>query len=318
MEFFIEKNSTLPTHAQLNEQVRLALLVGRLRPGDTLPSIRDVVKQVGVNRGVVHKTYMDLQDAGILTLKHGKGVLVKKDLKYDHRGINERVESHANELLVKLSAGGICPSAFARYLYQKARERESQSPFVIYADVTKSLAAQRASQISSIWQVHVGSISLEDLQRIEQGRLKQIRKILASYMRVEQVQKLVPQKSIEVIPIGLKMKPAAIEEFRQLPEGASVLVVMDNRDHEIGPFIVDLYRKEFLPSSTTVEATTLGEINNLVRLLNSSKYDRVIFASSLWESLPERVRNHSRATSPQLDLDLPSLESARIGAGVIV
>jgi DNA-binding transcriptional regulator YhcF (GntR family) len=318
MDFFVRKDSALPIDAQLNEQIKLALLVGRLRPGDTLPSIRDVAKQVNVNRGVVHKAYMELQEAGILTLKQGKGVLVEKELKYNHGGINERAESHVNDLLVKLSASGICPSAFARYLYQKAREHESKFPFVVYADITKSQALERANRISSIWQVHIEPMSLDELAHVEPNRRKQIRRVLASYLRVEQVQKLLRRTSIEVIPIGLKVKPATVEEFRKFPKGSSVLVVMDDGDHALGPFLVDLYQKQFLPAATTVKATTLGRLGNPQRVLDSGKYDRVIFASSLWEKLPEPLRKHRRATSPQLDLDLPSLESARITAGIIV
>src|SRR5687768_8494051 len=71
MDFVFDKHTPVPAHAQIQEQIKLALLLGRLRPGDTLPSIRDVEKQVGISRNLVWKAYLELQASGILNLRHG-------------------------------------------------------------------------------------------------------------------------------------------------------------------------------------------------------------------------------------------------------
>src|SRR6266542_2568442 len=86
MEFVLERHSPLPVYAQLQEQIKIALLLGHLRPGDTLPSIRDVEKQIGISRNIVRKAYLGLQRSGILNMHHGKGVLVQRHLSYDGRG----------------------------------------------------------------------------------------------------------------------------------------------------------------------------------------------------------------------------------------
>ena len=317
MEFFIHQNSPLTVPAQLQDQVKLALLVGRLRPGDTLPSIRDVAKQVGVNRGVVHKAYVELQNTGILSLKHGKGVLVEKEVKYDHQDIGLKSELLSDKWLAELRNSRVCPSAFARYLYQKARALEDTFPFVIFVDITLTQATERARRISSIWQVNVQGVSFDQVSTLGRKELSYIGKALTTYFRLDRVRQLLRKTPIEVVPVGLKVKLATVEEFRNFPSSGSVLVVTDNRDHASGPFVIDLYKREFLPPSTTVTATTVGKISDLVRLVNSSKHDRIIFATSLWEGLPDKVKKHPRVTHPQLDVDLASLESARIRSGVI-
>ena len=116
MEFVLDPHSPLPTHSQIQEQVKLALLLGRLRPGDTLPSIRDVEKEIHVSRSIVRKAYLALQRSGILTLRHGKGVLVEKHLSYSQRGdIMEQCQALSHDILSKAERMGISPSAFARY-----------------------------------------------------------------------------------------------------------------------------------------------------------------------------------------------------------
>src|SRR5581483_4300750 len=102
MEFTLDKHSDLPVVAQIREQVKIALLLGRLRPGDTLPSIRDVEKQLGVSRNLVRQAYLSLEKSRILTLHHGKGVLVQKHLNYSHKtNALEKTERLVQEILAK-------------------------------------------------------------------------------------------------------------------------------------------------------------------------------------------------------------------------
>jgi hypothetical protein len=42
LKFHLEPYSQIPPHVQIIDRIKLALLVGELQPGDTLPSIRDV------------------------------------------------------------------------------------------------------------------------------------------------------------------------------------------------------------------------------------------------------------------------------------
>src|SRR5580698_9044387 len=65
MDLSLDKHSPLPPHAQIQEKIKLALLLGRLRPGDTLPSIREVEKETGISRNVVRKAYLELQTLGV-------------------------------------------------------------------------------------------------------------------------------------------------------------------------------------------------------------------------------------------------------------
>ena len=54
MQFYIDKHSSIPVANQIQEQIKLAVMAGDFRNGDTLPSIRDIEKQTGVNRSHIH------------------------------------------------------------------------------------------------------------------------------------------------------------------------------------------------------------------------------------------------------------------------
>lgn len=315
----LEKHSALPAYAQIQEQVKLALLLGHLRPGDTLPSIRDVEEQIGVSRNIVRKAYLDLQRSGILTLRRGKGVLVEKHLKYEERAsIHEFCESLSRELLEKLREKGVSPSAFSRYLYQQAREQENVEPFVIFVDATKPLAVQRAAHISAIWQLNVPGFSIDELQAMSRTDLKKLRKILTNYIRYDEVRRIAKAPGIDVIPLGLTFSPVSVREFSRLPPHAKVVLVLDDPDYPSLSLLLELYHKSVIKPTVKLTALPRSQVKNLHAFVASGKYDKVIFSNRIWEDIPEDLKKDPRVTRPHMDVDLGSLESARIDAGVVI
>ena len=318
MDLAIDKHSPLPPYAQIKEQIKLALLLGRLRPGDTLPSIRDVEQQIGISRNLVRKAYVALQESGILNLRHGKGVLVEKQLTYGGRdSVHERCAGLCKEILARLREAGISPSAFARYLYQHAREQEAVSPFVIFVDATTSQAMERASHISTIWQLNVPGYSLDELASMPKTELKLIRKILTNYIRLDQVRRIV-KNSIEVIPLGLAFSEQTIKEFARLPRTAKLVLVLDDQDYPSLSMLLELYRKILIKPTAQISALPLRKIRDVHKFVKSAEYDKVIFSNRIWDGIPPDIKRNPRVTRPHMEVDLASLESARIRTGVVL
>ena len=71
--FLVDRRSGWPAYLQLAGQVREALRTGVLRPGEQLPTVRDVVAVTGVNPNTVVRAYRELQVAGLLESKAGTG-----------------------------------------------------------------------------------------------------------------------------------------------------------------------------------------------------------------------------------------------------
>ncbi|MDQ2587142.1 GntR family transcriptional regulator [Saccharothrix yanglingensis] len=80
MEFRIDRSSGLPAYLQLVRQVREALRLGLLGPGDRLPTVRDVVGTSGVNANTVLKAYRELEMSGLVEARQGSGTFVKAGL----------------------------------------------------------------------------------------------------------------------------------------------------------------------------------------------------------------------------------------------
>jgi GntR family transcriptional regulator len=65
--------SSAPAYVQLAQQVRQALMAGELKPGDQLPTIKDVVAELAINPNTVLKAYRELERDGLVEGRQGVG-----------------------------------------------------------------------------------------------------------------------------------------------------------------------------------------------------------------------------------------------------
>lgn len=76
MELRIDPSLAVPVYAQVVEQVRTLIALRALRPGDKLPSVRELAAQVRINRNTAAKAYQLLEAAGVLETRAGQGTFV--------------------------------------------------------------------------------------------------------------------------------------------------------------------------------------------------------------------------------------------------
>ena len=76
IEFHLDVRSGVPTYLQLAQQVRQAVRLGILVPGDQLPTVKDVVASLAINPNTVLKAYRELDREGIVEGRRGVGTFV--------------------------------------------------------------------------------------------------------------------------------------------------------------------------------------------------------------------------------------------------
>ena len=65
-----------PIYGQIADRMKFAVAAGVLRPGDLVPSVRELSKQLVVNPNTVARAYRDLQTEGLLESVRGMGMQV--------------------------------------------------------------------------------------------------------------------------------------------------------------------------------------------------------------------------------------------------
>jgi GntR family transcriptional regulator len=92
--------SGVPLYLQLLRQIRYQVAIGRLNPGDQLPSVRKLSEQLVVNPNTVVRAYRELELAGVLTTRPGAGVYVSESApQSSRREQHSRFVEQVDELL---------------------------------------------------------------------------------------------------------------------------------------------------------------------------------------------------------------------------
>ena len=76
----LESTSGMPITRQIADQIRIHCASGTLCPGDRLPSVRQLAKDLTVNQNTVLRVYEKLTAEGLLERRHGDGTYVADSL----------------------------------------------------------------------------------------------------------------------------------------------------------------------------------------------------------------------------------------------
>ncbi len=74
--FRLDGSSGVPPYLQLVHQVRQSLLLGYLRPGDRLPTVKEVAVDLAINPNTVVKAYRQLEHEGLAGGRPGQGTFI--------------------------------------------------------------------------------------------------------------------------------------------------------------------------------------------------------------------------------------------------
>ncbi|ANP48258.1 GntR family transcriptional regulator [Streptomyces griseochromogenes] len=92
----LDNRDTRPLHEQVAAAVRRAIAEGECRPGDRLPSARDLSEALDINVNTVLRGLRGLRDEGLLEFRRGRGVTVAESA--DQRsGLQIRVRELVTE-----------------------------------------------------------------------------------------------------------------------------------------------------------------------------------------------------------------------------
>jgi GntR family transcriptional regulator len=79
-QFRLDASTGVPPYLQLVQQVRQSLLLGYLREGDRLPTVKDVASDLTINPNTVVKAYRQLEHEGLAGGRPGQGTFITGSL----------------------------------------------------------------------------------------------------------------------------------------------------------------------------------------------------------------------------------------------
>ena len=104
----IDARDKTPIYAQLERGLRAAMATSRLRPGDQLPTVRQLAVELRINANTVARVYADLERAGAIETKRGVGsfVTASPEKARPVREHDKRLRAFATRVLAEAGAAG--------------------------------------------------------------------------------------------------------------------------------------------------------------------------------------------------------------------
>jgi GntR family transcriptional regulator len=72
----IDEKDRRPIYLQVVDEIKTLIAKGELTQGMQLPSVRQVAANLGVNLNTIATAYRELQEEGLISVKHGAGAIV--------------------------------------------------------------------------------------------------------------------------------------------------------------------------------------------------------------------------------------------------
>jgi GntR family transcriptional regulator len=123
IEFHVEARSGVPTYLQLVQQVRRAARLGVLRPGDQLPTVKEVVASLAINPNTVLRAYRELDLEGVTAGRRGVGTFVADGVPALPPEDVKELRAALQRWVTRARGAGLDADDMAALLYDAARPR---------------------------------------------------------------------------------------------------------------------------------------------------------------------------------------------------
>src|SRR5215471_12252459 len=116
----LHQDDPAPVYIQIERRIRVGVADGTLQPGDHLPSVRDLARQLGLSPNTVGRAYADLSREGTITARAGGGSEIAARERLDQPALQrtrlERLRVLARQTAVRGLALGLEPDEIAEAL----------------------------------------------------------------------------------------------------------------------------------------------------------------------------------------------------------
>lgn len=126
----LDMNSSTPIYVQLRNQIVMGIGRGELKLGESLPTVRQLAQDIGVNTMTVNKAYQILKTEGYIKIDRRHGAIVSDNIDMDIV-FREKLENELELLLAQAAINGMDKNDFlsmCNEIYSKMKVSGDSEP----------------------------------------------------------------------------------------------------------------------------------------------------------------------------------------------
>lgn len=118
----IDEKDGRPIYLQIISQIKEQVGKGTLKPGDELPSVRELANSIGINMHTVRNAYLKLRDQGIINLRLGRRAKITAMQPPATAAAEAGLKARLNELITDALLMGYSPEDFLKLASKQLEE----------------------------------------------------------------------------------------------------------------------------------------------------------------------------------------------------
>jgi len=292
LPIIVDTSASITINAQIAEQIKLLIAIGELQPGEALPTVTQLAKQLRVNHNTIAAVYNYLIETGYLIATRGKGTFVAHTQAVQNIITHKQFYNLLGQAFSTAAIIGLSPSEFGAAAYAQAvRWDRHQVPFlklVFVECLHYSINVYEA--IQSEIKIPLSFLRLSDLKTSQPKALKALLAadfiITTAQHQWEVAQFTTPEQ--EVIAVLLKPNLQLLTQISSLPRNALMMLVCQE---EAGSELMKQMLQQAGISHINFQALSLEYLQQNRQLLEQAD---AVCASKL-------VEDYVRQYSPQPD-----------------
>ncbi|WP_304223782.1 GntR family transcriptional regulator [Gracilinema caldarium] len=233
LEINIDKSSDSPVYRQIIEQITRKLRAGVLKPGDKLPTERELAESLGIARGTVNRAYEELTRSQILESIPGRGSFISAQ--------QDVAETSRKEKAVSLIAELIDTLRNLRFSYREIRtlielgilekERMFEELSIAVVDCNPEALAVFRKQLNFLTTMPLTLFLLDDLASTAEveKKLSPFDLVLTSARHYTEVLGMAPGIKEKLIQVALSPSQDTIIALATIKPGRKLGIICESR-----------------------------------------------------------------------------------------
>lgn len=288
LKISIDKNSSTPAYRQIIQQVTSMVYNGKLKPGDRLPTERELAVELGIARGTIKKAYDALSRDKIIETTQGRGSFVSSRQDVLPAGRKERAFKLVETMIDELKEMKFSYQEIRTIVDLKIIEKENRlANFnVAVVDCNPESLAIFERQLCFLSQVNVTRFLLDDIERVPEPekKMSQFDLILTTSTHYSELIGRLPRLREKIVKVAVSPSQETVIAMAGLNPSQRIGVICESSQF-LEKVVSRLKNLELVKE--TVPNLFLCDEHNLPSFLSSVD---VIFVPPSY--LPHRKREH--------------------------
>jgi DNA-binding transcriptional regulator YhcF (GntR family) len=232
----VSRSLGIPIATQIRDQIVAAISVGDLRPGDRLPTIRQLAAFLDINRNTVAQVYRLLEAEGYVITRAGGGTTVAEGSATTAAASAGTLREIVRQAQRRAESAGFTAREFADLAYYQAAQPTPVSPPRILAidEYQGELAHLKGALDRALPDSTVDAILLADLRELEPAerteRLSGFDFAVVAFYSLEQAQPLLAEADLPVLAAGIGPSLSSLGRIAEHADRSHIAIVCTDPD----------------------------------------------------------------------------------------